>query len=376
MIKLDYPADLECLKENYLKIFDIENMKRRWKLVLSKYNITIEELLVGDFTFLVDKYIWYKTQNVSKRQKDIYKDIFNYEFYQKKLAAFFMNKENGINFHTCHYCNMSYINSYGIGNTYNTHLNFINWASEQEWRDRFPKQETLSNAHLCDIIKERPFKTLQEFNKKRFLHKSIELYKSMSLSNDANHFDLDHLLPKSKCPIIGLSLFNFVPSCQVCNEKLKKDKELGQTKDEWLKISPTWCDSKMADSVVIHLIPESTCSTFFELKENYNKYYIDFNTDNDKIYERFLRTFRLRDRYNYHKEFALRILELKERYTNEKCKEISNILTKGIPENEKNKYSKEQIEEDIFQELYGKDRCFSKLRSDILKQSKEKTIDY
>ena len=76
MIKLDYPADLECLKENYLKIFDIENMKRRWKPVLSKYNITIEELLVGDFTFLVDKYIWYKTQNVSKRQKDIYKDIF------------------------------------------------------------------------------------------------------------------------------------------------------------------------------------------------------------------------------------------------------------------------------------------------------------
>ena len=122
MIKLDYPADLECLKENYLKIFDIENMKRRWKPVLSKYNITIEELLVGDFTFLVDKYIWYKTQNVSKRQKDIYKDIFNYEFYQKKLAAFFMNKENGINFHTCHYCNMSYINSYGIGNTYNTSI--------------------------------------------------------------------------------------------------------------------------------------------------------------------------------------------------------------------------------------------------------------
>ena len=77
MIKLDYPADLECLKENYLKIFDIENMKRRWKPVLSKYNIKIEELLVGDFAFLVDKYIWYKTQNVSKRQKDIYKDISN-----------------------------------------------------------------------------------------------------------------------------------------------------------------------------------------------------------------------------------------------------------------------------------------------------------
>jgi len=32
-------------------------------------------------------------------------------------------------------------------------------------------------------------------------------------ANDQNHFDLDHVLDKGKCPIVGLSLFNFVPSC-------------------------------------------------------------------------------------------------------------------------------------------------------------------
>lgn len=34
------------------------------------------------------------------------------------------------------------------------------------------------------------------------------------------HFDLDHVLDKGRCPIVGLSLFNFVPSCSVCNERM------------------------------------------------------------------------------------------------------------------------------------------------------------
>ena len=34
-------------------------------------------------------------------------------------------------------------------------------------------------------------------------------------------FDLDHFIPKSECPLFALSLYNFVPSCQVCNSRIK-----------------------------------------------------------------------------------------------------------------------------------------------------------
>jgi len=35
--------------------------------------------------------------------------------------------------------------------------------------------------------------------------------------------DLDHFYPKSIYPLFALSLFNFVPSCQICNSRMKKD---------------------------------------------------------------------------------------------------------------------------------------------------------
>lgn len=37
--------------------------------------------------------------------------------------------------------------------------------------------------------------------------------------------DLDHYYPKSKYPYLALSLYNFIPSCQICNSRMKGDKE-------------------------------------------------------------------------------------------------------------------------------------------------------
>lgn len=36
--------------------------------------------------------------------------------------------------------------------------------------------------------------------------------------------DLDHFYPRKQYPLFALSLFNFVPSCQVCNSRMKHDK--------------------------------------------------------------------------------------------------------------------------------------------------------
>ena len=368
MIKVKYPSDLKTLKDKYLKIFKNDSLETAWNIHKSelRLNASLEDLLTGEFPSLVDIYYKYKKCTISKDQKKELKNVFNYDYFHDKIAKFFMDKDNGFDFHTCHYCNMAYINAYGIGTTYRNHLDFVNHASKAEWRAKFEEKQLPDNK-IDKIIEKRPFKTLEEFNnfKPKFLFKKIEDYVGMSLVNSANHFDLDHLLPKDKCPILGLSLFNFVPSCSVCNEKLKKEKEIGKTKKQWLNISPTFSESTLCDDMVIKMIPESSCSTFFDLRKNHDNYRLLIEPRNIEVYNRYIQTFKLQDRYNYHKELALQIMDLKERYPEEKRKEISRLLGEKGSEI----YSESQIYEDIFWDKFGLDRCFSKLRNDMLKHN-------
>ena len=221
---------------------------------------------------------------------------------------------------------------------------------------------------MLNAIDNRPYVSLEDFNQKKYLHNKIELYKGFSLNAPHNHFDIDHLLPKSICPIVGLSLFNFVPSCQVCNEKLKKAKELADTLYGWLKISPTYQDSDFDDNVPIKLVPLEHSSTFFDLQRNNGNYRLKFQTNGDSGYEKYVSLFKLQDRYNYHKNLALHILDLKERYPIEKRKEICRLLSAQEIDSDsaKSKYSEAQIEADILQEEFNQDRCFAKLRRDMI----------
>ncbi len=365
MIKVHYPEDVEKLKRDYLKLFDLETMKRRWAPVEKKHQITIENLLVGDFPFLAEKYLWFKSQNVNERQKRIYSSIFDYDAMQPKIAEFFMNPTNGLELSTCHYCNMAYINTYSKALSYTDALDFVNGATIAEWREIFDSDK-LSDKDLLEALSYRPYRSLEDFNKKKYLKNKIELYKGFSLNTPHNHFDLDHLLPKSICPIVGLSLFNFVPSCQVCNEKLKKAKELADTLDGWLRISPTYQDSAFDENVPIKLVPLEHSSTFFDLQRNNGNYRLEFQTNGDSGYEKYVSMFRLQDRYNFHKNLALHILDLKERYPIEKRKEISRLLSAQETDSGSDRYSEAQIEIDILQEEFNKDRCFAKLRRDMI----------
>ena len=367
MIKVHYPTDIENLKKKYLKIFDIDAMESKWAPEEQRTGYRLVDLLTGDFDFLVDVFLWYKSQSdITEEKKSLHKSIFDYSTKQPNIAAFFMDSSNGFDLSTCHYCNMAYINKYNKSLSYTDQLDFVNHASISEWREFF-KSNSLSDQKLKEVMDGRPYDSLAEFNRKSFLWKKIERYKRFSLDSNYNHFDLDHLLPKSVCPIIGLSLFNFVPSCQICNEKLKKAKELAMTKDDWLKISPTYVDSTFDSEVTIKLIPLDKCSTFFELQQNNGNYKLVFDTKGDWVYDKYISTFKLNDRYNFHKKIALHILDLKERYPKEKRKEISRLLSAN--EHQQHKYSEKQIEADIMQKELYQDRCFSKLIRDILNKN-------
>lgn len=366
MIKIHYPKNIEQFKANYLKLFDLSKMEKRWGVMAIADGINLKDLLVGDFRYLVSKYYWYKSQFVTKRQTALYEEIFDYDGMQPKIAEFFMNEDNGFKLSTCHYCNMAYINTYRKSFTYSSRIDFINQASKEEWREFFD-EEKLSTEKLNKIMAKRPFTDEDDFDNGKFLKQKIKKrYKGFDMTRGLNHFDLDHLLPKSVCPIVGLSLFNFVPSCQVCNEKLKKAKEIATCKEDWLKISPTHPASSFNEDVTIKMIPQESCSTFFDLQRNKKNYVLRFDTNGDTAYDGFISEFRLADRYNYHKELALNILSLKERYPYEKRKEISRLLSATDGDDKDCRYSEQQIKADLFQEEFNKDRCFAKLRHDML----------
>lgn len=365
MIKVKYNIDFKTLRERYLDIFDIEAMKNVWAPFENEFGVKLDVLLIADFKKLVDIYYQYKSKDLTEEQIDELESLFDYEKYQPKLAWFFMNPENKFDFSTCHYCNTAYINAYGLGDTYQNVLDCINSATRADWRYLFT-EESLSDYSISQILREIPYRTLSEFNGKKYLHKKIESYTCMTFAHKNNHFDLDHVLPKALCPITSLSLFNLVPSCQVCNEKLKKDKELAGNKADWLKVSPTYQGNNFDEEVTIKMVPEVSCSTFFELIQNQENYRLEFDVPKESVYEEYVSTFRLRDRYNYHKQLALQILDLKERYTEEKIKEISRMLSNHPDGKVDPKYSESQIKEDIFHMEFSQDRCFSKLRKDMM----------
>jgi len=350
-----------------------EEIKESWKTLYKKIKKAcgaidkipedIRDILTADYSKLVDMYLVYlklKTK-IPNEIKIKIKSLFDYKKYQPKITEFFMDPENKFQIHVCHYCGIAYINTYGIQNDYGDKYAFIKNASREELKKFIPGN--LSDKTIDKIIKEREsFTSLDDFDRLS-CWRSEKKSDSINLLS-GNHFDLDHELDKASCPLLALSLYNFVPSCPTCNEKLKRSTTIGSKidKKELIKLSPT-SDKYDFDKNVLFYITPKRMSTFGFLR-NLEEYRIDMKC-HDKSFEKSIGLFRLKQRYNYHKVFALRLLDLKERYSPGSIKMISNLLQGSCSE----KYTEEQIREDIFGEEYSKvgHRAFDKLRKDILK---------
>lgn len=169
------------------------------------------------------------------------------------------------------------------------------------------------------------------------------------------HFDLDHALGKAECPLVALSLHNFVPSCTICNQRLKGKKHLASTRDGIIHVAP--CSEKFDGDKKIHIkvTQTKTCTSGF-LKHK-DCYCVAFDAIDE--YKEFVDCFKLENRYNYHKCEALRLLDLKRKYPSSLIRKLARITSQTAGE----------LREDIFGKEYGKEnhRCFGKLRKDILK---------
>lgn len=373
MIKVEYGLPKDELNRRYLQLFDLGPMGYAWQQIrrrltgrkgLSKIPVSLNDILTANYPKLVDIFQVYQEWNgLDETLKKDIATLFDYDKYQPKIAGFFMESQNGFELHTCHYCGTAYINAYGFMQEYGDDvLTFIKNASREALKKYIPGD--LSDRTIQMILDNRDsFTSLADFD-------ALSCWRSANKSDTIktmsdNHFDLDHELDKGSCLLVALSLYNFVPSCQVCNEKLKRSQTIGNrtNKAELIKLSPT-SDGYDFDRNVTFSVTPKTASTFGFMRNN-EKYSVEVNCQ-DPDYEKSVELFRLKQRYNYHKVFALRLLDLKERYSDGSIKMISNLLQRKTAISAR--YTEQQIHEDIFGEEYSKvgHRCFDKLRRDVL----------
>ena len=223
-----------------------------------------------------------KKRITSKSLHDLH-EIFKYtNKYDSKISAFFKKHADELKIYTCHYCDMAYINVY------------------------------------------------------------TENGKGVAKSQ----FDIDHFLPKGKCPPVALSLFNFVPSCPVCNERIKREGLPNVNLNDLKFLSPSSFAFDLPKRIKVklgHLTSPRKDFIYFVAKYPYDRY-VDF--------------FHLQERYDYHKIEALRLEKLKKNYSKTQILQIAKCLHR----------SEKDVKEDIFNQRYMQNnhRCFAKFTIDIL----------
>lgn len=304
--------DESNFEADYKKLFQKAALRRKecewtdWKKVNDPYRTiteTVEQLLTADFHMLVDVYKRFIALKVPETEIDAKGNvvrsqglkkvdgIFNYTgYYDEKIAGFFMDWAEKLEIRSCYYCEMSYVNVY-----------------------------TLEEKKNGVVAKKR-------------------------------QFDLDHFLPKAKCPCVGLSLYNFIPSCQVCNSRIKLDNMPKVSEDEYEKISPTSKDADFDNNITVRLRLKPCGKSLLTGRYIYLRA--------ERPYRQYVDFFRLSERYNFHKCEAERLKGLKARYPKSNIKKIAKLLG----------YREKEVEEDIFNQIYLKEkgRCFEKFTRDIL----------
>lgn len=316
------PEEMTGLKDDYKKIFArylhdtkdkdgkvVKQMESLWADWKNKYDPghtiteTAEKLLTLDYGKLVDVFERFQGLNIALKEpgKDernhILKEldeVFKYtKRFDRMIADFFWSKSDLLKIHTCYYCEMAYINVYSC----------------KDENDKLQKRR---------------------------------------------QFDLDHYLPKALCPCLALSLFNFVPSCQVCNSRIKGDRLPTVDSEELKVLSPTSDSNDFSHNMAIRL------RTRPSVRKSSLGQYIYFRTN--PPYEKHVRFFHLEERYEFHKAEAMRLKRLKDRYPDSCIKKIASLLHRR----------EATVKEDIFQMKYLKreGRCFQKLTEDILNNTK------
>lgn len=174
--------------------------------------------------------------------------------------------------------------------------------------------------------------------------------------------DLDHFYYKSEYPYLALSIYNFIPSCQICNSRFK----LGVDFCAKQHIYPY--KEKFGDDAVFRTTLNKNSDLDYLLGKGKNfdiKIKIDTTNEEKKIkIENSIETFRLEKLYNTEKDYVSELIN--------KCNIYNKNEIKNIMKIDKLFDSEEQIKEFIFGKYLDEEklhkRPLAKLTKDIYEE--------
>lgn len=359
MIKINYPEDRFTFHKKYINALKINQKHRKYfyRLMswtnLKRLNINyLDYVLLTPFEELLN--IVFSYTFTSKELEKI-KLFFNYDYnskykFQPKIKSFF---EKELKVKTCYFCNIDFVNSFEDRNDYHNFTDFIKRAKKAD----LLKIKGIGEKKADKIISERI-----DINNSQIIQSLISKNSSIKLEDKYSHFTLDHILDKGSHPLIALSLYNFVPSCYSCNSKFKGSKQFINNPSMGY-LSPTSDKFSFNDDVKFKLYFHNNKD--ISKIQNTNDYLLDFSySKNQKEYEKYIDTFKLKGRYIFHKDEVMSLINKKEKYSQSQLNEISNIVN----------ISSEQIKKDIFgKELFEgntEDVSMTKFKKDIAKEIK------
>lgn len=141
-------------------------------------------------------------------------------------------------------------------------------------------------------------------------------------------FETEHVLDKGECPLVALSLYNFVPSCGTCNSTaIKGTKTIGDTEDEIARLSPSSEGYDFEGKVRFEVKMINPCAVDLNAAEHMGDYEVDFIVQ-ETIYQKSIDLFELKARYNVNK-IKTELLKWRGRrrlYTDNKVMEMAHLM--------------------------------------------------
>jgi len=250
----------DTLNARYLDIFGtVKSKEKKFSKLLEDYPPicdvipqkyqSFKAILIAPFDILAHIYFDYCTYvDTLSNSTDIHDKlslIFNYSSYSTKIGHFLVNPINGFPIHNCNYCD---------------------------------------------------------------IHRVVG-YTEEDSGNRVREFETEHILDKGQCPIVALSLYNFVPSCGTCNDQHHKgSRTLGRTVEETILLSPTMTNNRFAEEVSFTIFPLNDDIKDLRMFESDDDLVIDFKGKSEK-YNSTIDMFSLKDRYNARKSNIFEVIE-------------------------------------------------------------------
>lgn len=141
---------------------------------------------------------------------------------------------------------------------------------------------------------------------------------------EKQQFDIDHFIAKTECPLFTLSLYNFVPSCQICNSRIKQAGNYFENlnSDELEKLFPTSKNYSYDKVLKFRIIPNRALYNgntrrfdfFSEIKDSFSIEFEKLKKEEGDLYEKEANGFDIIKRYDYHKKEFLNYIDKIRKY--------------------------------------------------------------